>query len=95
MVHTTRLRSRSRLLDKPPRFGRGRSVISGTMSANAIVQRYPQTESLFRKLRIDRQREGYESVDELVWRRGMDEGFFLKQLRQLATVFPDSRVIQE
>ena len=95
MVYSMRLRSRARLLEKPPRLGRARSSISGEMSVNAIVQRYPQTEALFRKLQIDRQREGYESVDELAWRRGVDEGHVLKQLRQLAKVFPDSRLIQE
>lgn len=95
MVHSSRLRLRPRLLGKPPRLGPPRSRISGTMSANAIVQRYPETETLFRQLRVDREREGYESVEELAWRRGMDEHYFLKQLRQVAKVFPGSRVIQE
>ena len=89
------VRSRTRVVGEIPRLGRARSRISGTMSANALMRRYPKTEALFRRLQIDRQREGYESVDELVWRHGMDERYFFKQLRQLAKVFPDSRLIRE
>lgn len=95
MVHSTRLRSRARMLGEMPRFGRARSRISGKMSANAIVTRYPQTDVLFRQLRIDRQREGYESVDELVWRRGVNERYFLEQLRELAAIFPGSHLIKD
>jgi iron-sulfur cluster repair protein YtfE (RIC family) len=64
------------------------TAISGAMSVNEIVQRYPRTERIFEQLRIDRFREGYESVDELAWRYGMDVSQFLEQLRQVATSFP-------
>ena len=59
------------------------SVISGAMSVNEILQRYPKTERVFEQLRINRLREGYESVDELAWRHGMDVSEVLEQLRQL------------
>ena len=57
------------------------------MSVNEILQRYPQTEPLFAQLRVNRLREGYESVDEVAWRHGLDSAEILEQLRQ-ATVFP-------
>jgi hypothetical protein len=63
--------------------------ISGTMSVNEILQRYPQTERCFEQLHINRLREGYDSVDELAWRHGMDASQFIEQLRQVATApFP-------
>ena len=63
------------------------TMISGAMSANEILQRYPQTERVFEQLRINRLQEGYESVDELAWRHGMEVSQVIDQLRQVA-VFP-------
>ena len=62
--------------------------ISGAMSVNEIVQRYPRTERVFEQLHINRLREGYESVDELAWRYGMDISQFIEQLRHAAASFP-------
>ena len=62
--------------------------ISGAMSVNEIVQRYPSTERVFEQLHINRPREGYESVDELAWRYGMDVSQFIEQLRHVATSLP-------
>jgi hypothetical protein len=59
--------------------------ISMTMSANEILQRYPQARSAFDQLRINRLREGYESVDELAWRHGVDAEEFLERLRRLCS----------
>ena len=60
-------------------------AISSTMSANEIVQRYPGTGPLFeQELHINRLREGYESVDELAWRHGMDVAQVIERLRQAA-----------
>ena len=57
--------------------------ISGAMSANEIVQRYPGTGPLLeQELHINRLREGYESVDELAWRHGMDVAQVIERLRQ-------------
>ena len=95
MVQGTRPRSRTSLTGKAPRLGRSRPTISGTRRANAMVPRPPKTDTLPRKWRIHRRREADEGVDALVWRRGMDEGYFRKQLQQVATVFPGSRLIQE
>ncbi|PIQ83675.1 MAG: hypothetical protein COV75_06120 [Candidatus Omnitrophica bacterium CG11_big_fil_rev_8_21_14_0_20_63_9] len=56
--------------------------ISPGMSVNEILQRFPQTEPIFTQLRINRLREGYESVDELAWRHGIDVSQVLEQLRE-------------
>lgn len=58
--------------------------ISGSMSANAIARRYPRTDVLFRRFQIDLESEGYESVEELAWRHGMDTIELLNQLRKTA-----------
>ena len=58
--------------------------IEGSMSINAILKRYPQTEPIFRELAVNRLHEGYESVDEVAWRHGMDAGRFLQRLRERA-----------
>ena len=57
-------------------------IISSTMSVNEILQRYPQTGSLFDQLHINRLHEGYESVDEVAWHHGLDVAQLLEQLRQ-------------
>ena len=59
--------------------------ISGAMSVNEVVQRYPHTERLFEQLGVHRWREGYESVDELAWRHGLNGTQFLEELRQVAS----------
>lgn len=70
------------------RAQRGGSAISGSMSLNAILQRYPQAETVFAPLHINRLREGYDSVEELAWRRGMDVAELLEQVRQAVASFP-------
>jgi len=65
-----------------------RPEISGTMSVNAILQRYPQAERVFAPLCVNRFGEGYESVEEMAWRRGIDAQQLLEQLRQAASEFP-------
>ena len=62
-------------------------AISGEMSVNAILQCYPQTEPVFARLRINRLAEGYESVEELAWRRGLRVSELVKRLEQ-AAAFP-------
>ena len=64
------------------------AAISGIMSVNEILHRYPQTERIFEQLHVNRLREGYDSVDELAWRHGIEVSQILEQLRQVATVFP-------
>ena len=65
-----------------------RPEIAVSMSVNAILQRYPQAERVFEPLRVNRLGEGYESVEELAWRRGVDAQQLLEQLRQAASEFP-------
>ncbi len=59
-------------------------AISGAMSVNEILQRYPQAEPVFTQLHVSRLREGYESLDEVAWRHGLDTSEVLEQLRQAA-----------
>ena len=66
----------------------GTAPISGAMSVNEILNRYPRTEGVFEQLHINRLREGYESVDEVAWRHGMDASEFLDTLRRVVTDFP-------
>jgi len=63
-------------------------AISGTMSVNEILQRYPSTERVFERMHINRFQEGYESVDELAWRHGMNITDVVEELRQVASGFP-------
>lgn len=63
------------------------AAIAGAMSVNEILQRYPQTERIFEQLHINRWRDGYESLDEVAWRLGMDVAQVLEQL-QLAVTSP-------
>ena len=58
------------------------------MSANAIARRYPSTKTLFEQLQIDRHLEGYESVEELAWRHGVELSQLIEELRRTATKFP-------
>ena len=76
------------VLPEPAIRPRGSPTISPSMSVNAILQRYPRTEEVFNALSINRAREGYESVDELAWRRGIDPSEILEQLRRVASTFP-------
>ena len=63
-------------------------AITGSMSVNAILQCYPRAETVLAPLGINRLREGYESVEELAWRHGIDTAQLLEQLRQ--TIFSPS-----
>ena len=64
------------------------SAISGWMSVNEILQLFPTTEPVFDRLRVNRLYEGYESVDEVAWRHGVQVADMLVELRRLATAFP-------
>ena len=77
-------------LRKKPTVLDSATAISGAMSVNEILQRYPNTEQLIEQLHINRLREGYESVDELAWRHGIDVSQFIEQLRRAAATFPRS-----
>ena len=74
----------------PREFRSPRFTISRRMSANAIARHYPSTEMLFEQLQINRCVEGYETVEELAWRHGMETSQLIKQLRQAAAQFPSS-----
>ena len=78
--------------ERPPCVPRHAHVepLTATMSMNAILRRHPQTASVFHELQIDRWREGYESLDELAWRCGLDSSQVLKRLQAIAEVFSPS-----
>ena len=89
MVRRVRLHWKARQESAPQKSSRLRLTISSSMSANAILRRYPMAEAFFNRLQIDRQSDGYESVEELAWRHGMNVAEVIEQLRQLAA-FPRS-----
>ncbi|OGX29648.1 MAG: hypothetical protein A3B78_02515 [Omnitrophica WOR_2 bacterium RIFCSPHIGHO2_02_FULL_67_20] len=74
-------------VDGAPRE-RDAEAIESSMSANEILQRFPQTVPLFERLHIDRLQEGYDSVDEIAWHHGLDASQFLEQLRQAVASVP-------
>ncbi len=84
MAQRVRWRLKACSSTTPQGFHRSRLTISGAMSANALTRQYPATQDLFDQLQIDRRFEGYESVEELAWRHGMDVAQFLEQLQQEA-----------
>ncbi len=65
--------------------GEAPASISGAMSINEVLHHYPQTQRIFEQLRINRLQDGYDSVDEVAWRRGMDVSQMIEQLRQAVT----------
>ena len=75
-------------LEVPVRASRRAVAISSDMSVNAILQKYPDAEAVLAPLHINRFGEGYESVEELAWRRGLDVSQLLEQLRQAVAASP-------
>lgn len=62
--------------------------ISCGMSVNEILRRYPSTAPVFQQFNVNRWREGYESLDELAWRCGLDVAELLDSLQRAAVTFP-------
>lgn len=58
------------------------SAICSEMSVNEVLSRYPQTRTIFDQLNVNRFQDGYDSIDEIAWRRGLDAASILEQLRQ-------------
>lgn len=82
MAQRVHFHLKARQTPTPQGTNRLRVTISGSMSANAIMRHYPKSQTLFEELQIDRRAEGYESVDELAWRKGMDVSEVINRLRQ-------------
>lgn len=74
--------------ETPARSPRRAAAISSEMSANAILRKYPKAETVLGPLQINRFGEGYESVEELAWRRGLDISQLIEQLRQAVAASP-------
>ena len=64
------------------------AVISRWMSINEIIRYFPGSETVFEQLQVNRLREGYESLDELAWRRGLDAAVLVERIRQSAASAP-------
>jgi len=77
-------------LGLPVRAARRPAAISGAMSVNAILRQYPGAERILGSLHINWLGEGYESVEELAWRRGLDVSQLLEQLRQAVAASPQN-----
>jgi len=58
--------------------------ISGAMSMNEVLARYPQTAPFFRQAGISRTWEGHECLDELAWRHGLGVTQLIGQLQHAA-----------
>ncbi len=61
------------------------AAISRWMSINEIIRYFPGSESVFEQLQVNRLREGYDSLDELAWRRGLDASVLMERIRQSAS----------
>jgi hypothetical protein len=77
-------------LKEPGSSSRRAEAISSEMSVNAILRKYPRTETVLGPLHINRFGEGYESVEELAWRRGLDVSQLIEQLRQAVAASPQN-----
>ena len=56
------------------------------MTVNHILHTYPQTKLLLERLFVNVPYEGYDCLDEVAWRRGMDCCQFLDLLEEAITV---------
>jgi hypothetical protein len=58
--------------------------IVASMSVNAVLRRYPQTEPVFERFQVNRWREGSETLEELAWWHGVDVSRVLDELLRAA-----------
>ena len=58
------------------------SGLSETMTVQEVMRRYPNTRSVLEGLRIDRRFEGYDCLDEVAWRQGMESWKLLALLEE-------------
>jgi len=62
-----------------------RSALTETMSVSEVISRYPKTRGTFEALFVDRRSEGYDCLDEVAWRHGMES-------QELFTALEDAMV---
>jgi len=58
------------------------SGLSETMTVQEVMRRYPNTGSVLEGLCIDRSFEGYDCLDEVAWRHGMESQELLALLEE-------------
>lgn len=58
------------------------SGFSDTMTVQEVMCRYPNTRSVLEGLCIDPRFEGYDCLDEVAWRHGMESGKLLALLEE-------------
>ncbi len=88
MAASTTRRGRTRQTAPTHRLRRYGVGISGTMSANAILRRYPETSRVFEALQVDCRHEGDVGVDELAWRHGLSIAAVLGLLEEVVRLAP-------
>jgi len=59
-------------------------MITGQMSANAVMKAFPATRAVFEKQGVRCGCEGCECLDELAWRRGLDAKALVEELQLAA-----------
>lgn len=59
-------------------------MIAPGMSANAVMRAFPATADVFKRHGIECGCEGCECLDELAWRRGLDAGALIEELKAAA-----------
>jgi hypothetical protein len=75
-------------LRMPERSSKRAEAIDGKRSFWPPGWKYPKAETILGPLHINRFGEGYESVEELAWRRGLDASQLIEQLRQAVAASP-------
>ena len=58
------------------------SGLSETMTVQEVMRQHPNTRSVLEGLCIDRRFEGYDCLDEVAWRHGMESQEFLALLEE-------------
>jgi hypothetical protein len=70
------------------------SALTETMTVQEVARRYPDTNAVLEGLGIDRRFEGYDGLDEVAWRHGMESQALLALLEE-AVRRPPPRIPQE
>ena len=66
----------------PMRVSASSILLDETMTVNAMLQLYPRTQTVFHRFFINAQVEGYDCLDEVAWRHGMESQELLAHLQE-------------
>lgn len=70
---------------EPQRAAAVSFVLEETVSVNSVVHAHPETRLIFDQLFISIPYEGYDSLDEVAWRRGLEAHELLERLQGAIT----------